>query len=45
MKKEQVHQDQIVCTVGPACRAEKTLRQLMQNGMTVARLNFAPRRF
>lgn len=41
MKKYKQLKTQIVCTVGPACRTEKTLRRMMQNGMTVARLNFA----
>jgi pyruvate kinase len=41
MKKAAHIETQIVCTVGPACRTEKTLRKLMQNGMTIARLNFA----
>ena len=41
MKKTKSLKTQIVCTVGPACRDEKTLRQLMINGMTIARLNFA----
>jgi len=41
MKKAKSLKTQIVCTVGPACRDEKTLRQLMINGMTIARLNFA----
>jgi pyruvate kinase len=41
MKKHKHLKTQIVCTIGPACRSEKMLRQLMLNGMTVARLNFA----
>src|SRR6202453_3435894 len=41
MKKVKSLKTQIVCTIGPACRNEKTLRQLMLNGMTIARLNFA----
>ncbi len=31
----------IVCTLGPACEAEDKLRQLMLNGMNVARFNFS----
>lgn len=31
----------IICTIGPASREEDTLKQLMQNGMNVARLNFS----
>ena len=31
----------IVCTIGPATRSPEALRQLMQAGMNVARLNFS----
>ena len=31
----------IVCTIGPACNDEKTLRELCLAGMNVARLNFS----
>lgn len=31
----------IICTMGPACENEDTLRQLMLNGMNVARFNFS----
>jgi pyruvate kinase len=31
----------IVCTIGPASGSEKVLKQLIQNGMDVARLNFS----
>lgn len=31
----------IICTMGPACEDENTLRQLMLNGMNVARFNFS----
>ena len=30
----------IICTIGPACQDEETMRQLMLAGMNVARLNF-----
>ena len=31
----------IVCTLGPACRNEKTLTEMALAGMNVARLNFS----
>jgi pyruvate kinase len=31
----------IICTIGPACNSEDTLRDLMRLGMDVARLNFS----
>ena len=31
----------IICTMGPACDNEETLKALMQNGMNVARFNFS----
>ena len=31
----------IVCTIGPSCNSEEMIRQLMQSGMDVARLNFS----
>jgi pyruvate kinase len=31
----------IVCTIGPSCNSEAALRELMQAGMDVARLNFS----
>ena len=31
----------IVCTIGPACSDEDTLRRMCQSGMNVARLNFS----
>ena len=31
----------IVCTIGPSCNTESTLRDLMRLGMDVARLNFS----
>jgi pyruvate kinase len=35
------HKTKIVCTIGPASRSEDVLEQLILQGMTVARLNFA----
>ena len=31
----------LVCTMGPACDNEETLRKMMENGMNVARFNFS----
>src|SRR5258708_4808283 len=31
----------IICTIGPSCNTEPALRELMQAGMDVARLNFS----
>ena len=31
----------IVCTMGPACDNDETLREMMKAGMNVARFNFS----
>jgi len=31
----------IVCTLGPACSDEKTIEEMLKNGMNVARINFS----
>jgi pyruvate kinase len=35
------HKTKIVCTIGPASRSETILKELLQHGMNVARLNFS----
>jgi pyruvate kinase len=37
----RVRRAKIICTIGPACDSEECLRDLMQLGMDVARLNFS----
>lgn len=41
MIETSIRRTKIVCTVGPSCEDEATLRQLMLAGMNVARLNFS----
>ena len=41
MLKLPKHKTKIVCTIGPASRSEPVLRDLIQSGMNVARINFA----
>jgi pyruvate kinase len=36
-----IRRTKIVCTIGPACRDEATLREMLRAGMDVARLNFS----
>jgi pyruvate kinase len=31
----------VVCTIGPACETPETIRELISNGMSIARLNFS----
>ena len=38
---ERVRRAKIICTIGPACDSEEMIRDLMQTGMDVARLNFS----
>jgi pyruvate kinase len=37
----QTRSAKIICTIGPSCNTEEALRQLVQVGMDVARLNFS----
>ena len=38
---ERARRAKIICTIGPACDSEEMIRDLMQTGMDVARLNFS----
>lgn len=37
----KMRRTKIVCTIGPSSASEKVLKQLIQAGMNVARLNFS----
>ncbi len=37
----QARRAKIICTIGPSCGTEGALKELMQAGMDVARLNFS----
>ena len=37
----RIRRAKIICTIGPACDSESAIRDLMQLGMDVARLNFS----
>jgi pyruvate kinase len=39
--KLAAHKTKIVCTVGPACEAPRTLARMLRAGMDIARLNFS----
>ena len=41
MRGIDMRRTKIVCTLGPATEKEEVLRQLMLEGMSVARLNFS----
>jgi pyruvate kinase len=40
-KEEDMRKTKIICTIGPASDSEEKLRELMEAGMDVARLNFS----
>src|SRR4051812_46498832 len=37
----KIKNTKIICTIGPSCWDEKTLKQLASEGMDIARLNFS----
>ncbi len=36
-----MNKTKIICTIGPACTNEKTIREMIESGMKVARFNFS----
>lgn len=40
-RKHERTKTKIICTIGPACNNPHTIAQMIDNGMTVARLNFS----
>jgi len=41
LKEVRTTKTKIVCTIGPSCNNVDTLKQLLVNGMSIARLNFS----
>ncbi len=41
MLRTYMRKTKIICTLGPACRNEKTLEDMLLKGMNIARLNFS----
>jgi len=38
---DNMRRTKIVCTLGPACREEKVMEEMLRNGMNIARFNFS----
>lgn len=36
-----IHKTKIVCSIGPACNDDETIRQMIESGMSIARFNFS----
>ena len=36
-----IHKTKIVCSIGPACNNDETIRQMIKSGMSIARFNFS----